>query len=299
MGLACLDNVIGLSPTPCTCWDASKPVDFATLNASSSGLYVMQANTIPVRWTNSAADCENGGIWDLAIQARDNAVKSVTMDFFKDVQKSRTEQFLPFTTIGDNLFNSGEIVNNTVAAVWIEPHRIRGAKITVSGVQLAFFSGIAGSTPVTIEVYSNLDFTNLLGSAVATVVADKTFATATFATPITIDLSNIREDKNERIYFVYTIPVGTVPVKNDTEIFACCNGGERFKDNPYLQILTLGGVQASSVVNLETSPTSGTSTMQGMVLNANLVCDYWTWLCNLAQDPDTITTTGDGKRLVL
>jgi len=46
MSLDCLNNIIGLSETECTCWDSSKPVDFVTLNESLSGLYVSQPNTI-------------------------------------------------------------------------------------------------------------------------------------------------------------------------------------------------------------------------------------------------------------
>ena len=62
MSLTCLENIVGLSETACNCWDAEKPVDFDALNASSSGLYVAAADTIPLKWANSSADCENGGL---------------------------------------------------------------------------------------------------------------------------------------------------------------------------------------------------------------------------------------------
>ncbi len=86
MSLDCLNNIIGLSATACTCWDAEKPADFTALNASSSGLYIMQPDTVPVRWTNSAADCENGGIWDLAINARTQAVRDFLSDYLAATQ---------------------------------------------------------------------------------------------------------------------------------------------------------------------------------------------------------------------
>jgi len=299
MSLSCLENIVGLSPTACSCYDASKPVDFPALNASSSGLYVMDASTITVRFTNSAADCENGGPWDLALQARTKAVRELVADFLTNVQKSRQEQFLPFSSIGDRYYASGELVQDNVAATWIEPYRIRGAKLNIESIDIAFFSGIVGATPVTIEIYSSLDFTTPLASAVANVTTNKTFFSAVLASTLTIDLGAIRDDLNERIYFVYTIPVGATPVKNNTKINACCNSSSNFKDNPYLQVLNIGGVQASSISNLATPPIFGTSTMQGMDIKASLYCDYLTWLCNLAQKPDALISTGGGQRLRL
>ena len=90
--LPCLDNVIGLSSTNCNCWDDTKPVDFATLNASSSGLYVAESDAIPLRWANSAADCENGGLWDLLIKSREKAIRGFVADFLGEVQRVKQEQ---------------------------------------------------------------------------------------------------------------------------------------------------------------------------------------------------------------
>ncbi len=39
--------------------------------------------------------------------------------------------------------------------------------------------------------------------------------------------------------------------------------------------------------------------MQGMDIKASLYCDYLTWLCNLAQHPDALISTGGGQRLRL
>ena len=81
MSLDCLNNIIGLSKSSCDCWDSEKPVDFTALNESLSGLYVSQPNTITLRFTNGAADCENGGVWELLQQAREDAVRDLVSDF--------------------------------------------------------------------------------------------------------------------------------------------------------------------------------------------------------------------------
>ena len=61
--------------------------------------------------------------------------------------------------------------------------------------------------------------------------------------------------------------------------------------------MSTGGVQAATVADL-TNPVSSTGTMQGMVLNASMECDYYSWLCQLAQKPNDSTLLG-GQRLAL
>ena len=42
----------------------------------------------------------------------------------------------------------------------------------------------------------------------------------------------------------------------------------------------------------------GSATMNGLVLNASMECDYYSWLCDLAQKPNDSTLIG-GQRLAL
>ena len=299
--LPCLDNIIGLSKTTCNCWDASKPIDFNSLNASSSGLYVAEPSGIPLRWTNSAADCENGGIWQLLIDAREKAVRGFVADYLALQQKVKEEQFDPFNFIGDKYFAkfNPEPTIDLFAAVWIQPYRLRGAKLTIVSIDIAFANGIAGIVNIPISIYSSLDLSTPIATATAAVNSINQYFTATFLTPVTIDLGLIRDDLNERLYFVYEIPIGTQAVLNNTYIIPCCGGSKgKEKENPYLQIMCLGGVQSSTILNL-TSPTSSTATMQGLIINASLECDYYSWLCNLSQVPNAAYNINNGKTLRL
>ncbi|MCW8965311.1 MAG: hypothetical protein OQK82_01290, partial [Candidatus Pacearchaeota archaeon] len=221
--------------------------------------------------------------------------------FLLATQKVKTNQFLPFNSIGDDYRTAAELVSGSVAAFWIEPYHIKGGKIQIAGVNLAFWDGIVGVTPVTVEVYSSLDLTTIIagGTGIASVATNNTYATATFATPIIINLTDIRDDLNERLYFVYTIPIGARPINNAIVKGCGCNKEDDFDRNPWKQISCgYGGVQASSVANL-LNPIIGNSNMQGMVINASFECDYYSWLCDLAQDPNGLYATGTGQRLPL
>jgi len=298
MGLSCLDNIIGLSNTACNCWDASKPVVFNTLNASSSGLYVASPDTIPLRWTNGAADCENGGVWNLLIAAREEANRNLLKDFLGGIQETRQEKFDPFTKIGDTYRTAGSPVYDTFAAVHIQPYQIKGGLLRIKSIDIAFYTGIAAPKSVQINVYSSLDLTTSLGSATANVTANNTYATATFTSELVLDLGDVREDLNQKFYFVYQVPAGVFPVNNQTYIPSCC-GKSVAANSKYMQILrNIGGSYASSVVGLA-SPTAGLSTMMGMVLNATMECDYYSWLCQLAQVPNQVYSLSNGQRLKL
>lgn len=293
--LSCLENVIGLADTTCQCWDDTKPVDFATLNASSSALYIAQNDTIPVNWAASGADCSTGSIWDMLLHSRTKAIRTFLSDYLAEIQATKRQRFQPFDKIGDDYYKSAAIVKNTVVGAYLEPYCIKGGKIVVSSVDLAFWSGVTVSTPVTISVYSSLDLTTPLDSATATVTANKQYFKATFATPLTIDLSNIRTDLNEKIYFVYTLPAGFVPANNQNEKGCGCNKGTQYRDNPYLGVTKVSGIQTDTVANLGGS-NYVTAYMNGLVINAQWECDYYSWLCDLAQNP---TTTTNGSRLLL
>lgn len=295
----CLTNIVGLSNTDCNCWDDTKPVDFNTLNASSSGLYISEPKTVPLRMVGGSADCENGGIWDLLIRARTDAVRALVKDFLGATQRVKQNQFLPFQHIGDNYYTKGKLVNGNVAGMFFEPYRIKGGKLRISSIDLAFYSGILVSTDIDISIYSSLNFNTPLATATATVTGNQQFFTATLASELVIDLGEIRDDVDERIYVLYEVPTGAMPVANNTEIKVCC-GGNKYERNPYLQIMcSLTGIQTDSVLNAKTNVLDSSSTMNGLRLNASFECDYYSWLCVLAQSPNESYSTSSGDRLQL
>ena len=295
--LDCLKNIVGLSNTDCDCWDSSKPQDFAALNESRSGLYVSDASTIPLRWANSAADCENGGLWQLLLEARTQAVRDLLSDFLAANAEVRQEQFLPFTHIGDAYYKNATLVRGDYLGAYIEPYSIRGAKITVKSVDLTFYSGVTTPVSVDISMYSSLDLSTPIATATANVTSNKEKATATFTSPIVIDLGDVRDDLNERYYFLYEAPVGLTPVYNEPKKGCNCSKATVFKNNPYLQVMKVAGVQTNNVLDA-TKNTLYSRGMNGLIINASMECDYYSWLCELAQKPNEISNQG-GQRLKL
>jgi hypothetical protein len=234
----------------------------------------------------------------LALNARTQAIRDFLSDYLAATKQVKAEQFLPFTNIGDNYYKKAETVKANTAAVWLEPYEIRGAKLRIDSVDIAFWDGIAAPQSIDISIYSSLDFTTPKATATANVTGNKQYFTATFATPFIFDLGEIRSDLNERFYIAYTIPPGARPVSNQIERGCKCSKATKYRNNPYLQIMCLGGAQAATVDQLNGNPVFGSSNMNGLYLNASLECDYYSWLCDLAQKPDAVTVAS-GQRLML
>lgn len=297
--LDCLQNIVGLANTSCTCWDASKPIDFNTLNASTSGKYVASSSGIPLRWTNSAADCENGGIWNLLIDARTEAITNLLKDFLGSVQETRQEKFSPFSIIGDAYYSAGATNTANVVGFWIEPYEIKGGILRIKSANVAFWSGIVAPTNVEVKIFSSLNLNTEIASATVSVTANQQQFEAIFPSEVLIELGNIRTDLNERIFIAYELPVGAIPINNNTYITACC-GTNKFDKNPYLQIMCdLNGVQSTSFATLNSPTYNNSGKMNGLTLNASFTCDYYSWLCLLAQQPNQVYSLNDGQRLKL
>ncbi len=290
----CLQNVIGLSDTSCDCWDSDKPVDFATLNASESGLYLSEPDTISVKLSNTAADCEVGGVWDMLNKARAKGIKDVVNMFIELTQARLTQKRNTVNDfIGTNIKNSFFTAKEDYQGFYLEPYYMKGGKWLIDKVELAL-QNITVPVAVDLFVYSSLDLTTPLGSTTINLTPSNTFTEADFATPITIDLGEIREDLNERILFVYQLPSGTNPVNNELEIgcSSCGGHGMRYKRNPYLNWTCKAvGFEVDSIANLD-SIRYTSSYARGLRVNSNFYCDWWSWLCEVATDFQTTSIVG-------
>ena len=290
----CLQNVIGLSDTACECWDTDKPVDFATLNVSNSGLYLAEPDTISVKLSNTASDCEVGGVWDMLNKARSKGIKDVVNMFIELTQSRLTQKRNSFSDfIGTDIKNSFLNSNASIQGFYLEPFYMKGGTWLIDKVQLAL-NGIVTSTDVEVFVYSSLDLNTPLGSTAVTLTASNVFAEAAFSTPVSIDLGAIRDDLNERIFIVYQLPIGANPVNNELEVgCSTCGGSQlRYKRNPYLNWTCKGvGIESDSMAGLSSIRYSS-SYARGLRVNSSFYCDWWSWLCNVATDFQSTSIIG-------
>jgi hypothetical protein len=295
----CLETVVGLSRTACACWDTGKPVDF---NTSESGLFV--SDLVPLQMANSAADCEQGGVWDIMQTARTNAINTFLAELPATLNKNWTPTLTPFLGwAGSNKFNSSLSVlqNGNFVGLRLVPHQIKGGVIILRSVELAL-EGLAFPAVVNVQVYSNRDPTLVLGTAAVTLTTSGKFYAANFATPVTLDISDKDSagrtyvDPYLEYYIVYSMPVGGRYVNNTINEGGCnfCMGRNAADVNrltPYVQYVSLAGVENDTIAGM-TTPRNLTQNANGLRLNADYGCQQISWLCDLTFD---ITAIGAGN----
>ena len=291
----CLKNLVGLSRSDCSCFEDDRPADFQT---SLSGLYI--ADELNLSVTNSAADCEKGGVWDILETSRDRAINEFVMDYMHGIQSRYGDAFTPFYSsnhkdrfIGKNNISSAKInpVSN-VAAMKINPRCIKGGVLTIEGVELAL-NNIQIPTSVDVKLFKSNDLINPIDTATINLTAQKTFFYAAFSKPIRIDLSDSDYDNSELYYYLaYQIPQGaTIP---RAKIYEGCNcsKGSILKYNVWAQYISIDGVSAIDFENLDKPRYSNSYTM-GLRIKATASCDRISWLCELANDFNELLTLGD------
>ena len=288
----CLQNIIGLSDTSCDCWDASKPGDFATLNASESELYISMVDTIPVETINTFINCESGVIWTMLDNARKKGIKAFVGGFFAMLQtrlEQKRESVVQY--IGTDIKNDSLTPVYDFQGQYYEPKYFKSGYMTIDKVQLAL-SNITPPVNVDVEVYSSKDLTNLLGTTTVTLTANSQFAEASFSTPVQIDLSTVRDDLDEKVYIVYQLPAGARPVNNEmTEGCNTCGGGytKDLSRNEYLKwVCEANGIESTAVANLN-SVNRINSYARGLRVHTTFNCDWWSWLCDISTNPNTVT----------
>lgn len=279
MALDCLINVVGLSDTVCDCWDNDKP---PTYNESKSGLFIDEL--IPMHYTNSAADCERGGVWDILQTARKQAVDDFLRDYSNMILDVKSQKFEPFRgLIGAQRFtNSLNFMSATNwAGVKICPSYMKGGKLILTGISLALDNLSLPSQDVEVFIYSNLDLSAPIASTTITLTQNNKYFNAQFSSPVVLELG-IKDDDLE-FYVVYQKTIGLRYANNETEEGCGCGGkSSRIVKNPYLRFIDVDGIEATTIENLDNAAITQDGRMRGLRLEGYTSCDYFAWLCNLS-----------------
>lgn len=282
--MECLRLLIGLSDDTCSCFDTDRPVDY---NTSNSGQFI--TDQIPIEFTNSAADCERGGVWDILEKSRNQAIRDFVRDFSISISNEKDNTFEPFAgLIGRERFNGtiNPVSTSLIFGHRIKPAYIKGGCITLNSIQLAL-DGIVGSTDVDVEVYSSLNLTTPISATTVTLTASNQFFTASFPSSVILDLSNV--DEELEWYIVYSLPAGTTPVNNKLVNDCGCGGPDRkIRDNPFLQFGEFKGIESTTVSNLENVLRSSDNA-NGLRLDGFVSCDTLGWLCDLSVNPQDVS----------
>lgn len=277
----CLDNVIKLSRTTCTCFDESKPVGF---DEGKADVYLDELEGLTLDLLNQSSNCESGNVWELMIRSRENATKQFKADLLGCIGTNYTSRRTNYSgLIGTPAFNATLNIIENMAGLAVRTNHIVGGYMTVKRLGLIFNI----TAPITISVYSNEDLSTPIATYNVTSAAN-TLQYVNLSTPLVLPLWSNSSSTQLIYYFVYDL-VGTYLPKNNK---ADCGCGGNKQAVAYKNWVMVNGIKGSTPNPLNLFYT--TTEFNGLVLDADFKCDSTRLICS---DEYPLDFEGDGRAM--
>ena len=262
--MECLENIIKLSRTECSCYDDSKPLTFAE---GKSDIYLDELEGLNLDLIKSAADCSNGGLWDLLAKSRENAVKAFKADLLSCVGLNFTSKRPNYGgLIGNTAFNSTLSFSQNMAGVKLHVSNILGGYMTIKGFKLMFNA----TKTFNILVYSTDDLSTPVATYPVTSTANA-LQSVTITTPLKLPLWSTVNSYVD-YYVVYELD-GTFYPKNNK---AACDCNKTLV--AYKNWVSPTGVRGNDTQDLTNF--AATSEFNGLSIDVDLNCNSTRLICS-------------------
>ncbi len=292
----CLKTLVGLSRSDCSCFDVDRPTDY---NTSLSGLYI--ADGVSLKMTKGAADCEEGGVWDILNTSRNMAINEVSQDLLLNISSRYDELYTPYYfkkngLIGNKNITQAKVSPNQIKlfnGLKISYDGIKGGVFTIQGVELALLN-FTGSIDVDISLYSSVDLSTPIDTVTITLTNQKKFYGADFATPYKIDLSEYDYESDTIDYFLmYELPTGAAIPQANLKAGCGCGGSSDIQNNPWTQFVDIKGISNTDIASIDNTVSYSSSYTMGLRVKAAATCDYLTDICDYANAFDELVGIGN------
>jgi len=261
----CLDNIVGLTQTACDCWDGDKPADFATVNDSTTGVYITEGKDgfglMPAIY--HAIDCGLGeNIFDVLQAARAEAIASFRRDLGAELVTTAAVRKTSEEIIGLTEYRNGNTTYTSgLNGIAIQsPVPVKGGYLEVKSLNVGFHSTTAVDVTIDGDGITAQTFT-------VTPVADQWVSTA-----VDIKLPLWIEGRTDAPR--YTISYDATGHQPRDSRLNCCSGRGNFG---LVQAAGFSGTvpDRSTLVPFRTNS-------YGLSLSTVSVCDKTEWVCRYA-----------------
>lgn len=278
MALSCLSNLVGLTnKLDCACFDADLPDEFASLNATDTGHYIIDDDDLDAPVLNailSANDCEDGtNLWTTLENARSGALKAFETDFSAQLRGLYSKTFEGFTEeVGERSASQVLTSSSTYVGMQLTPGRFKDLKYVIKNIYL----GLNTTMDVDLTIQStNPDYvtTTVPLSAVA-----NTWSKNVLATEIEIPFwgrARVTDNKGsgDRYRYNFSYPLGGAKYMDNKYDCGCSGSKPRWS-----KFMTPGAFEMDSLDNIGFH---STGRPKGLVLDGYITCDDLKWLCEL------------------
>jgi hypothetical protein len=269
----CLKHIIGLSQTNCDCWDTGKPSDF---NESDSEIYLTDLE--PLASLEGLVNCENGTIWDVLEQSRDEAIKRFLGDANGLLLQKYQLKRQPYTgKIGETTTRQVKSLTHTYGGATMYCADIISGSLTINAIGTLF----ENDGTVDVTVVDNLG--NTYGTYSLNTTAMK-YCNNTI-TPLDLEL-HTEEIRHIQYFFYYTYDSNNKPLRNRLH----CNcgafkpiwnyGKPYFNDSSieprynWAKYMMVGGFEENDLTDLSDPDKTifASGDLNGLTFDVNLKC---------------------------
>jgi len=274
----CLQNVIGLSQTPCDCY-IDKPADF---NTSDSGYYLDEL--LPINEFTDLENCEDTTIWDVMELAREQAIKVYIADMKAELLKENELAYKYFTgKIGEGKGKTVQNYSGAFAGIILRCRPVPEGKIKLTAI-----GGIFNTTG-TKHIYVMDNLGNLIAeydiNTTANVYVNNTLSTS-------LELPLYSEQTEVLHYYLFYADTAIKPLNNTLTCSSCtgfvhcwdlgerCWGmaqkNKRFDWTKYLQV---SGFTFNDLADLYDINYGMSSALYGLTVDIEAWCDMDKMFC--------------------
>lgn len=269
----CYSSIIGLTRTNCECLGCD-----ADDEISDSGLYIDELEPLNSQLITNRADCEKGDLCQIMRTAREEAVKTFKKDLIIELMRWNELARLPFKgSIGTLKYTNSLTLNKTYSGIRIMGADVRSGYLMIKNIRTIFEE----------NGFFNVYIYNNIGDLVETVLVQSVANTLT-SNDVDIELPLHYDFLDNVKYFIIYESAGRTPKNVDAgcewDICKPCftkyhKGWEAWLMVSSYTTNTLAFIDSSSTL-------TGNSTMNGLILDVELICKTEEVICKDAFDFD-------------
>ena len=185
----CLQNLVGLSQTPCDCW-TDKPEDY---NTSISGLFIDEL--LPISNFTNLENCEDQDVWTLLDKSREEAMQRMMTDVKQGLFKKFDPAYNYFKgKIGEAKGTVVQNFGNAFAGVCLRCNPLKSGVVRINAVGALF------NTTGTKHIYVMNNLGELITEFDITTTAN-VYVNNTLAAAITLNLYDERTEVTHYYFF--------------------------------------------------------------------------------------------------
>lgn len=268
--LTCLQNLVGLSQTPCDCW-TDKPEDY---NTSISGLYIDEL--LPISNFTNLENCDDEDVWMFLDKARNEAMQRMMTDVKQGLFKKFDPAYKYFKgKIGEA---KGSVVQNfsqSFAGIVLRCNPMKSGHMRINAVGALF------DTTGTKHIYVMNNLGELITEFDINTVAN-VYTNNTLSSAVALDLYDDRTEVTH--YFLFYAKDSIMPLNNNitcqfcgytpcwsmgNECWACEPKNNRFAWSKYVQV---SGIAFNQVADLYDTTISLCNNLYGLTVDIDAYC---------------------------